>query len=144
MLGNPEPYTKIAPTEGLYSRRLLATGWAKDGQIGYAKPAAAMPELVRWFSVNFGNKFRAICKWGKTTVINFQKYDCALEETILTTIKDCGSKTATLSPNNAKILNKYDISREDALEQVQTLFWFGNCVKSQDNSIGIVDDIDSP
>ncbi|RCN45862.1 hypothetical protein ANCCAN_08159 [Ancylostoma caninum] len=29
-----------------YYRRLLATGWAKDKQLGYAKWAASMPELA--------------------------------------------------------------------------------------------------
>ncbi|EYC36831.1 hypothetical protein Y032_0853g2693 [Ancylostoma ceylanicum] len=32
-----------------YNRRLLATGWAEDKQIGYAKTAAKMPVLVRNF-----------------------------------------------------------------------------------------------
>ncbi|RCN44031.1 hypothetical protein ANCCAN_09976 [Ancylostoma caninum] len=29
-----------------YYRRLLASGWAKDGQIEYARPAVSMPALV--------------------------------------------------------------------------------------------------
>ncbi|EYC43900.1 hypothetical protein Y032_0477g2171 [Ancylostoma ceylanicum] len=51
-----------------YYRRLLASGWAKDGKIMYAKPSKAMPALV---------------------------YDCAVEETIMLHLKDCAGTAAT-------------------------------------------------
>lgn len=54
----------------------------------------------------------------KSNVIYLQSYVCWLESRVLRTIKDCGSKTATLKVTNFEILNKYDIPREDALEQV--------------------------
>ncbi|RCN35111.1 SCP-like protein [Ancylostoma caninum] len=78
-----------------YYRGLLASGWAKDGKIGYAKPAAAMIQL---------------------------KYDCDVENEIMDKFKDC--KTATIAqPSNFKQYPKFDVSRESALEAVIDEWW---------------------
>ncbi|KAL6729264.1 hypothetical protein Aduo_000337 [Ancylostoma duodenale] len=78
-----------------YYRRLLASGWAKDGKLGYAKPAAAMIEL---------------------------KYDCDVEDEIMDDLKDC-NPAAIASPHNFKRYPKYDVSRENALKEVIKEWW---------------------
>ncbi|KAL6744431.1 hypothetical protein Aduo_017366 [Ancylostoma duodenale] len=75
-----------------YYRRLLASGWAKDAKLIYAKPSQAMPALT--------------------------EYDCALEETIMTHLKDCAGTAATTNKaQNFIALNDYKSPREDVIEQ---------------------------
>ncbi|RCN52287.1 SCP-like protein, partial [Ancylostoma caninum] len=79
--------------------RLLATGWAKDKQIVYAKPAAAMPELT---------------------------YDCDLEEEIMNGLIDCPGKPVTTRKslaNNFKLFKPYNSPVEDALQKVIKEWW---------------------
>ncbi|EPB75706.1 hypothetical protein ANCCEY_05198 [Ancylostoma ceylanicum] len=71
--------------------RLLATGWAEDGKIKYAKPAAAMPKL---------------------------EYNCDVEKEIVDVTSVCDGNTAKLTkPNNVAILNTLALTREEALKQ---------------------------
>ncbi|EPB66062.1 SCP-like protein [Ancylostoma ceylanicum] len=80
-----------------YYRRLLATGWAEDGKIKYAKPAAAMPKL---------------------------EYSCEMEEKIAPATNACDGKTAALTePNNVAILNTLALTREEALKQAIEDWW---------------------
>ncbi|RCN37248.1 hypothetical protein ANCCAN_16861 [Ancylostoma caninum] len=74
-----------------YYRRLLATGWAKDKQIGYAKTAAKMPVL---------------------------KYSCQLENAATTYTATC--PTATENANGAENFwdGSYLLSKEDAVKEV--------------------------
>ncbi|KIH67255.1 hypothetical protein ANCDUO_02416 [Ancylostoma duodenale] len=78
-----------------YYRGLLASGWAKDGKIGYAKPAAAMIQL---------------------------KYDCDVENKIMEKFKDCQTPTLT-QPFNFKQYSKFEESRESALKAVIDEWW---------------------
>ncbi|KIH44452.1 hypothetical protein ANCDUO_25522, partial [Ancylostoma duodenale] len=74
-----------------YYRRVLASGWAKDAKLVYAKPSQAMPALT--------------------------EYDCTLEETIMTHLKDCAGTAATTNKaQNFVALNDYKSPREDVLQ----------------------------
>ncbi|KAL6743316.1 hypothetical protein Aduo_016366 [Ancylostoma duodenale] len=78
-------------------RRLLATGFAKDGQIGYAKPATRMTALT---------------------------YDCTLEDKIMTGLSKCrNDAVATGSPQNFKAFSAFEDSRKDALQKVIAEWW---------------------
>ncbi|KIH51575.1 hypothetical protein ANCDUO_18338, partial [Ancylostoma duodenale] len=80
-------------------RRLLATGWAEDKQIKYAKPALAMPKL---------------------------SYDCDVEDEIMTKLKDCpGSVVATTKAqkSNFKLYTPYTATRQKALSEVIKQWW---------------------
>ncbi|RCN45864.1 SCP-like protein [Ancylostoma caninum] len=82
-----------------YYRRLLATGWAKDKKITYAKPAVAMPELT---------------------------YDCTVEDQIMNNLKTCpGSVVAApnAQANNFKLFKPYDATRGEALSKVIEQWW---------------------
>ncbi|EYC27310.1 hypothetical protein Y032_0009g643 [Ancylostoma ceylanicum] len=80
-----------------YYRRLLATGWAEDGKIKYAKPAAAMPKL---------------------------EYNCDVEKEIVDVTSVCDGNTAKLTkPNNVAILNTLALTREEALKQAIEDWW---------------------
>ncbi|RCN45865.1 SCP-like protein [Ancylostoma caninum] len=82
-----------------YYRRLLASGWAKDKQLTYAKPATAMPKL---------------------------EYDCDVEDKIMNTLKDCGGIAATpagAQTNNFKLFTPYTSTREEALSKVIEDWW---------------------
>ncbi|KAL6744509.1 hypothetical protein Aduo_017436 [Ancylostoma duodenale] len=75
-----------------YYRRNLASGWAKDAKLIYAKPSSAMPALL--------------------------KYDCTLENTIMTTLKTCaGTAAATNKAENFLAYNDYKSERADVVEQ---------------------------
>ncbi|EYB93394.1 hypothetical protein Y032_0183g961 [Ancylostoma ceylanicum] len=75
-----------------YYRRVLASGWAKDAKLTYAKPSKAMPALT--------------------------EYDCALEETIMTHIKDCaGTPATTNKAENFLAVDDYKSPREDVIQQ---------------------------
>ncbi|EYC15892.1 hypothetical protein Y032_0035g3030 [Ancylostoma ceylanicum] len=76
-----------------YYRRLLATGWAEDKKLKYAKPAAAMPEL---------------------------KYNCEVEDEIMGKLKDCPGAVATITKaqaNNFKLFTPYTATRQEALSE---------------------------
>ncbi|EYB95196.1 hypothetical protein Y032_0162g3400 [Ancylostoma ceylanicum] len=80
-----------------YYRRLLATGWAKDKQLTYAKPAAAMLAL---------------------------EYDCTAEDTIMNTLKNCdGTKAQIAGANNYEALKKFNLSEEEAVEEILAKWW---------------------
>ncbi|EPB78481.1 SCP-like protein [Ancylostoma ceylanicum] len=82
-----------------YYRRLLATGWAEDKKLKYAKPAAAMPEL---------------------------KYNCEVEDEIMGKLKDCPGAVATITKaqaNNFKLFTPYTATRQEALSEVIKHWW---------------------
>ncbi|RCN43635.1 SCP-like protein [Ancylostoma caninum] len=80
-----------------YYRRLLATGWAKDAKLGYAKPATAMPKL---------------------------EYDCAVEDTIMTEFETCGgTEAATNKAQNFVAYDDYQSERGVVLSKVLADWW---------------------
>ncbi|KAL6744507.1 hypothetical protein Aduo_017434 [Ancylostoma duodenale] len=80
-----------------YYRRLLASGWAKDGKIMYAKPSKAMPALA---------------------------YDCATEEKIMLHLKDCAGTPATTNiAENFQASGNFQNAREDILEEAIKQWW---------------------
>ncbi|EYC06817.1 hypothetical protein Y032_0074g909 [Ancylostoma ceylanicum] len=82
-----------------YYRRQLATGWAKDKQITYAKAAAAMPELT---------------------------YDCDIEREIMDGLVDCPGKPVTTKKtytHNYKAFKPYNSPVEEALQKVIEEWW---------------------
>ncbi|RCN28760.1 SCP-like protein, partial [Ancylostoma caninum] len=80
-----------------YYRRLLASGWAKDGKIMYAKPSNAMPALT---------------------------YDCNMEEKIMVHLKDCAGTAATTNiAQNFKDSGDFQDPREDILEKAIQDWW---------------------
>ncbi|EYC15899.1 hypothetical protein Y032_0035g3034 [Ancylostoma ceylanicum] len=84
-----------------YYRRLLATGWAEDKKLGYAKWAASMPELI---------------------------YDCDSEEEIMKALKNCGGKevaNAKAQANNYKSFNEYQTPKEQVLQKAVDYWWSG-------------------
>ncbi|EYB93396.1 hypothetical protein Y032_0183g962 [Ancylostoma ceylanicum] len=96
-----KPNTKDLMTDDLrnqalnmhnYYRRVLASGWAKDAKLTYAKPSQAMPALTQ--------------------------YDCDLEDTIMTHIKDCvGTAASTNKAKNFIAFDDYKSPREDVLQK---------------------------
>ncbi|EPB65972.1 SCP-like protein [Ancylostoma ceylanicum] len=88
-----------------YYRRLLASGWAKDKKIMYAKPSKAMPELT---------------------------YDCDMEEKIMLHLKDCaGTQATTNVAENFQSSGDFKSPREDVLEKAS----FVHMVKRQYSAI---------
>ncbi|KAL6743247.1 hypothetical protein Aduo_016312 [Ancylostoma duodenale] len=78
-------------------RRRLATGFAKDGQIGYAKPAIRMPALT---------------------------YDCTLEDKIMTGFSKCSNgAVATGNSQNFKALSATQDSLSNVLQNVIAEWW---------------------
>ncbi|KAL6732168.1 hypothetical protein Aduo_002958 [Ancylostoma duodenale] len=78
-----------------YYRRLLATGWAEEKQVGYAKWAASMPELA---------------------------YDCDTELEIMKKLTKCGGKevqNAKAQANNYKLFKEFETPEEQVLEKVE-------------------------
>ncbi|EPB73740.1 SCP-like protein [Ancylostoma ceylanicum] len=83
-----------------YYRRVLASGWAKDAKLTYAKPSKAMPALT------------------VMPLRVYTEYDCALEETIMTHIKDCaGTPATTNKAENFLAVDDYKSPREDVLQK---------------------------
>ncbi|RCN43634.1 SCP-like protein [Ancylostoma caninum] len=76
-----------------YYRRVLASGWAKDAKLIYAKPSQAMPALTA--------------------------YDCDLEEEIMTHLKDCAGTAANIAnkAQNFIAFDDYQSPREAVLEK---------------------------
>ncbi|RCN28759.1 SCP-like protein [Ancylostoma caninum] len=80
-----------------YYRRLLASGWAKDAKLIYAKPSSAMPALT---------------------------YDCNLENTIMTHLKDCAGTAATTNKaENFVAYGNYQSERADVFSKVVEQWW---------------------
>ncbi|EPB67251.1 SCP-like protein [Ancylostoma ceylanicum] len=81
-----------------YYRRRLASGWAKDAKLIYAKPSSAMPALL--------------------------KYDCTLENTIMTALKTCvGTAAATNKAENFIAYGDYQSERADIFQKVVEQWW---------------------
>ncbi|KAL6733755.1 hypothetical protein Aduo_004376 [Ancylostoma duodenale] len=84
-----------------YYRRLLATGWAKDKQIQYAKPAKAMNELV---------------------------YVKPLEDAALNYVKNCDNTAPENDPPVGESFwrgksGSYQLSHVEAMEQAMKEWW---------------------
>ncbi|KIH44475.1 hypothetical protein ANCDUO_25499 [Ancylostoma duodenale] len=82
-----------------YYRRLLATGWAEDKKLGYAKWAASMPELA---------------------------YDCDAELEIMKELTKCAGKevaNAKAQANNYKFYSEFNAPREEILQKAIDDWW---------------------
>ncbi|EPB79818.1 SCP-like protein [Ancylostoma ceylanicum] len=79
-----------------YNRRLLATGWAEDKQIGYAKTAAKMPVL---------------------------KYSCQLENDATTYTAKCTDATENADGAENFWSGNYQLSKEDAIKKAIEDWW---------------------
>ncbi|RCN41723.1 SCP-like protein [Ancylostoma caninum] len=74
-----------------------ASGWAKDAKLIYAKPSSAMPALT---------------------------YDCGLENTIMTQLKDCAGTAATTNKaENFVAYGDYQSERADVFSKVVEQWW---------------------
>ncbi|EYC45058.1 hypothetical protein Y032_0440g1507 [Ancylostoma ceylanicum] len=89
-----DDFRKTAVGMHNYYRRLLATGWAEDKKLGYAKWASSMPEL---------------------------EYSCESEDEIMKELKNCAGKEVAntkAQANNYKFIKEYETPDEQVLQKV--------------------------
>ncbi|EPB71054.1 hypothetical protein ANCCEY_09846 [Ancylostoma ceylanicum] len=103
-----------------YYRRLIATGWAEDPKSLYAPRASKMNYLVGLSFNGHNNKSGTAMKDTK-----MQKFDCDnLAAPMKTAINKC-QVPADTAGQNVHVINRWDISRQAALEEAITTWYEG-------------------